>query len=186
MSKITPLRGFAGVRGAGESSDQLEAVKPWLRLFSAARCGNLARPDCLSATLADARGSKYTGRVILLLLAVVAAQILVGAIAARGIRSEDDFLVAGRRLGLLLASSSIFATWFGAESCIGAAGSAYSHGLSFTTTEPFAYGICLVLMGLLFAAPLWRLRVTTLADFFAMRFGRSTERIAALLDPKLS
>lgn len=119
--------------------------------------------------------------MLLLLLGLIVLQILVGVFAARSIRSEDDFLVAGRRLGLFLASTSIFATWFGAESCVGAAGAAYRQGVSATTTEPFAYGICLVLMGAWFAKQLWQQRVTTLADMFALRFGRSTERIAACL-----
>lgn len=119
--------------------------------------------------------------MLILLFLFVGLQLGVGFWAARSIRSEDDFLVAGRRLGPVLAAASIFATWFGAESCVGAAGAAYAHGIGPTTTEPFAYGLCLVLMGVFFAARLWRLRITTLADFFGVRFGASTERLAAVL-----
>ena len=119
--------------------------------------------------------------VLLWLLALVGLQVLVGVWAARSIRSEDDFLVAGRRLGLFLATTSIFATWFGAESCVGAAGAAYEQGFTPTSTEPFAYGAGLVLMGVWFASQLWSRRITTLADFFAQRFGLSTERFAACL-----
>jgi Na+/proline symporter len=119
--------------------------------------------------------------VLLLLFAFVACQLALGFWAARRIASADDFLVAGRRLGPVLATASIFATWFGAESCIGAAGNAYAEGVSIATTEPFAYGLCLVLCGLFFAARFHRERITTLADFFAGRFGRPTERLAALL-----
>ena len=90
---------------------------------------------------------------------------------ARRVRTEDDYLVAGRRLGLTFASVSVFATWFGAETCVGAAGQIYDTGLGVHSVEPFAYGICLVVMGLVFAAPFWRLRITTLADFFRRRFG---------------
>jgi Na+/proline symporter len=119
--------------------------------------------------------------VLIALFLFVALQLGVGFWAARSIRTEDDYLVAGRRLGPLLAAASIFATWFGAESCVGAAGTAYEAGIGPTSTEPFAYGLCLVLMGALFAARLWRLQITTLADFFARRFGASTERLAAVL-----
>jgi Na+/proline symporter len=119
--------------------------------------------------------------VLLLLALFVLAQLAVGFWAARQIGSEDDFLVAGRRLGPVLAASSIFATWFGAESCVGAAGSAYDHGLHADTTEPFAYGLCLVLMGLFFATRLHAARVTTLADYFAQRFGHGPERLVAVL-----
>jgi len=120
-------------------------------------------------------------RVLLLLALFVLAQLAVGFWASRRIGSEDDYLVAGRRLGPFLATTSIFATWFGAESCIGAAGNAYSHGLRADTTEPFAYGLCLVLMGVFFAARLHSERITTLADFFRRRFGAGPERLAAVL-----
>lgn len=115
------------------------------------------------------------------LLILVCLQLAVGVWAARRIRDEDDYLVAGRRLGPALAAVSIFATWFGAESCIGAAGHVYRFGIGPSTTEPFAYGVCLLLMGSLFAAHLWRRRVTTLADFVRQRFGGLAERTAALL-----
>ncbi len=119
--------------------------------------------------------------MLALLLAFVLVQLGVGLWASRRIGTEDDYLVAGRRLGPWLAASSIFATWFGAESCIGAAGNAYTHGLAWDTTEPFAYGLCLVGMGLFFAARMHRAQVTTLADFVAQRFGSGPERLAAIL-----
>jgi Na+/proline symporter len=119
--------------------------------------------------------------VLFALLAVILLQVGVGFWAARRVASDDDLLVAGRRLGPWLATASIFATWFGAESCIGAAGDAYESGLHALTVEPFAYGLCLVLMGLLFAARMHRLKLTTVADFFAIRFGAGPERLAAVL-----
>lgn len=115
------------------------------------------------------------------ILGYVMLQLGIGVWVSRRIRSEDDYLVAGRSLGPVLASASVFATWFGAETCVGAAGEVYSHGLTRTSVEPFAYGLCLVLMGLLFAAAFWRRRITTLADLFHGRYGRSTETLAAVL-----
>jgi Na+/proline symporter len=119
--------------------------------------------------------------VLVFLFVFVVAQLALGWVASRKIGSTDDYLVAGRRLGPWLTAISIFATWFGAESCIGAAGAAYSSGWGWHTTEPFAYGVCLIGMGLWFAAPLWRLGITTLADFFRLRFGPRTEHLAAVL-----
>lgn len=123
----------------------------------------------------------YTRRVLFVLFFYVAVQLGIGVWASRRIRNEDDYLVAGRSLGPILASTSIFATWFGAESCSGAAGSIYTDGLNLGSVEPFAYGLCLLLMGLVFATRFWRSRITTLADLFHGRYGRSTERIAAVL-----
>lgn len=114
-------------------------------------------------------------------LVYVAVQLVVGVLVSRRIKTEDDYLVAGRRLGPFLATVSIFATWFGAETCVGATGSNYADGLGAHSVEPFAYGICLVVMGFVFAAPMWRAGITTLADLFEKRYGRSVETLAALI-----
>jgi SSS family transporter len=111
----------------------------------------------------------------------IIAQLLVGAWVARRIRTEDDYLVAGRRLGYPLAIFTIFATWFGAETCIGAAGAIYEDGLSGGSADPFGYGVCLLLMGAVFAVPLWKRRLTTLADLFRQRYSPGVERFAVLL-----
>ncbi len=115
------------------------------------------------------------------ILGYLAVQLGIGVWASRRVHTEDDYLVAGRRLGYPLAVLSIFATWFGAETCIGAAGEIYREGVSFTSAEPFGYGLCLILMGVVFAAPLWRRKLTTLPDLFRQRFSVPVERLAALI-----
>jgi SSS family transporter len=115
------------------------------------------------------------------LLTYVLGQLAVGIAVSRRIRTEDDYLLAGRRMGPWLASGTIFATWFGAETCLGSAGSVYENGLSLGTSEPFAYGLCILFLGFVFAARLWRLGLTTLADFFRTRYSPAVERTAALL-----
>jgi len=115
------------------------------------------------------------------LIGYLALQLAIGAWASRSVRSEEDYLVAGRRLGPALATFSIFATWFGAETCIGAAGRAHAHGLSSTSAEPFGYGLCLLVMGAVYAVPLWRRNLTTLADLYGRRFSPAVERTAAVL-----
>lgn len=119
--------------------------------------------------------------LLLAILAYVALQLAIGFWVSRRIRTEDDYLVAGRRMGPLLAGGTIFATWFGAETCLGGAGEAYRNGISLGTSEPFAYGLCVVFMGLVFAVKLWKLRLTTLADFFRARYSRGVEQLAACL-----
>ena len=115
------------------------------------------------------------------ILGFVALQFAIGVWVSRRIATEDDYLVAGRRLGPLLVTGSIFATWFGAEAIVGAAGSAHRDGVSILSAEPFAYGVCIILMGLVFAVPLWRLRLTTLADLYRQRYSPLVERVAAVL-----
>ena len=115
------------------------------------------------------------------LLAYLAVQLGIGVWISRRIRSESDYLLAGRSLGYTLATFSIFATWFGAETMVGSAGNAYRDGVSLGNAEPFGYGLCLILAGLVFAGPLWRRRLTTLADLFRQRFSVAVERLVAVI-----
>jgi Na+/proline symporter len=118
---------------------------------------------------------------LLSLVAFLAVQFAIGVWISRRIVTEDDYLVGGRRFGYLLATFSIFATWFGAETVIGSSGTVYTDGLSLASAEPFGYGLCLVLMGALLARPLWNRGLTTLADLYRQRFGVGVERLAALV-----
>jgi Na+/proline symporter len=108
-------------------------------------------------------------------------QLGIGVWISRRIATEDDYLVGGRRFGYTLATFSIFATWFGAETVIGSAGEVYAGGVSLSSAEPFGYALCLILMGALLAKPLWDRGLTTLADLYRQRFGVSVERLAAVL-----
>ena len=119
--------------------------------------------------------------VVIGILAYVLLQLIVGAVVSRRIHSESDYLIAGRRLGYALATFTIFATWFGAETCIGAAGAIAEDGLAGGAADPFGYGLCLLFMGLVFARPLWRLKLTTFGDLFRQRYGPAVERIAVII-----
>ena len=108
-------------------------------------------------------------------------QFAIGVWVSRRVTTEDDYLVAGRSMGPVLVTGSIFATWFGAETVLGGAGRAHERGVSIASTEPFAYGLCIVLAGLVFAAPIWRRRLTTLADLYRQRYSPTVERVAAIV-----
>jgi len=114
-------------------------------------------------------------------LLYILLQLALGFWVSRRVKTEDDYLVAGRRLGFPIVMFTVFATWFGAETCIGSAGEAYRAGLSGTTADPFGYAGCLLLMGLVYAVPLWKRKLMTLADLFRWRYGPGVERLAVLL-----
>jgi Na+/proline symporter len=118
---------------------------------------------------------------LLALAGFLCLQLGIGVWVSKRIKTESDYLIGGRKLGYLLATFSIFATWFGAETVIGSSGQAFADGVSLASPEPFGYGLCLVLMGLLLAKPLWNRGLTTLADLYRQRFGIGVERIAAVL-----
>ncbi|MBS1213662.1 MAG: Na+/solute symporter [Proteobacteria bacterium] len=115
------------------------------------------------------------------IFAYILLQLLVGVLVSKRIASEDDYLLAGRSLGPGLGIFTVFATWFGAETCIGAAGSVYSSGLSGGSADPFGYAACLLVMGMLFAVPLWRRKLTTLADLFRQRYSPGIEKAVVLM-----
>jgi len=118
---------------------------------------------------------------LLAIVLYVLVQLGIGWWVSRRIRTEDDYLVAGRNLGYGLAIFTVFATWFGAETCVSAAGAIYESGLSGGSADPFGYAACLILMGLVFAVPLWKRRLTTMGDLFRQRFSPAVERLAVLL-----
>src|SRR5690606_22048241 len=133
--------------------------------------------------IAGARGGEASvlQPVLIGVLAYLAVQFAIGVLVSRRIASETDYVLAGRRLGLGLAAFSIFATWFGAETIVGAAGSIYSEGLSGGSADPFGYGLCLLVAGAVVAAPLWRRNYPAVGDPFRDRYSVGVERVAILL-----
>lgn len=115
------------------------------------------------------------------ILAYIVSQLIFVFWFSRRVRSETDYLLAGRSLGPWLGTFSVFATWYGAETCIGAAGEAYSRGVSGVLADPFGYAIGIVLFGVFFAANLWKRGLMTLADLFRSRYGGGVERLASLV-----
>lgn len=115
------------------------------------------------------------------ILTYIGASLVVGMIVSRKVHSESDYLIAGRQLGYLLTTFSIFATWFGAETCVGAAAAVYDKGLAGGNADPFGYTICLLLMAIIFAVPMWKRKLTTLADLYRQRYSPGVEKLAALI-----
>ena len=119
----------------------------------------------------------------MLFVAVVAYllfTLLIGIAASRWVRNARDFVLAGRKLPLFLASTALFATWFGSETVLGASSEFVSHGLIGVVEDPFGAALCLLLVGLLVARPLYRLNILTFCDFYRDRFGKRTELLSSL------
>ncbi|GAB3539833.1 high affinity choline transporter 1 [Spirosoma fluminis] len=109
------------------------------------------------------------------------SNVAVGAWAARRVTTSQDFVLAGRRLPLVLAASVTFATWFGSETIMGAPAMFIEGGVPAIIEEPFGSALCLFLVGAFFARPLYRLNITTFCDYFRIRFGRSAELLSAVM-----
>jgi SSS family transporter len=104
-------------------------------------------------------------------------QILLGVYLTRFIKSESDFFLGGRNLPTFAIAFSIFATWFGAETCIGSAGAVFKSGLSGSKAEPIGYGLCLLLTAIVIAPKIWNEKYITMGDFIKDRHSEMTEKI---------
>jgi len=114
-------------------------------------------------------------------LAYVLAQLIIGLLVSRSMKSESDYYLAGRKLGMGISTMTIFATWFGAETCIGSSGRVYSDGLAGGRADPFGYTLCILGMGIFFAVPFWKKQLTTLGDLFRIRYAPWVESIAVII-----
>lgn len=108
----------------------------------------------------------------------IAGTLLIGWWASRRVKSTADFVIAGRRLPLVVAASALFATWFGSETIMGASSEFVEHGLIGVIEDPFGAALCLFLVGMFFARPLYKLNLLTFNDFFRLRFGKQAEQIS--------
>jgi len=112
----------------------------------------------------------------------MAIMIAIGFYASRGAQSLSDFVVAGRKMPLWLCSISIFATWFGSGTMMGAATAAYEGDMLLMLGEPFSSGLALLLSGLFFARLYRRTRRLTWPEFFEARYGKVAGAFGAIAD----
>jgi SSS family transporter len=115
----------------------------------------------------------YANWVLAGLGVYMVVMLAIGWYSSRLIKSTSDFLVAGRRLGIPLATGTLFATWFGSGTAMGGAGNAYLYGNQGVIFDPWGAALCLVLVGFFFARWLRRGRYLTLVDLFESRYGRT-------------
>lgn len=115
------------------------------------------------------------------LVAYLALNIGVGLYAARRVKNSSDYLVAGHRLPLFMVVTTTFATWFGSETILGTSSTFIQEGLGGIVADPFGAALCLILVGLFFAVPLYRLKLLTIGDFYRKRYGRDIEVITSVV-----
>jgi len=115
-----------------------------------------------------------------LVIAYLLVSIGIGLYAATRVHNARDYIVAGRNLPMAMVLAMVFATWFGAETVLGISATFLEEGFRGLISDPLGASLCLVLFGLVFARPLYRMNLLTLGDFFRVRFNRSTELILSL------
>ena len=115
--------------------------------------------------------------VILYLLVTIA----IGLWAAKRVKNTADFAIAGRHLPLVMIITTTFATWFGSETVLGIPAKFVQSGLNGVVEDPFGAGSCLILVGLFFAARLYKMTLLTISDYYRERYGRVVEVVCSFI-----
>ena len=131
----------------------------------------------MSILFATANGSfnLASGTMKVLLVGIVVymiAMLLIGWFSRRKVSEMSDFLVAGRRLPLWMATATLLATWFGAGSSMGVAATVYSDGIGGVLADPFGAALSLILAGVFVVGMLRKKGCMTVTDIIERRFGK--------------
>lgn len=110
----------------------------------------------------------------------LAISVAIGLFAARRVKNTTDYVAAGRHLPLYIVTATVFATWFGSETVLGTTATFLKEGLRGLWSDPFGASLCLVLVGLFFARPLYKMNLLTLGDFYRIKYGRTVEVLCSV------
>lgn len=118
-------------------------------------------------------GYDYAWLVVLFIAIFFAIRLSVGIWAGRKVSDNTDYVVAGRKLPIHMAAASIMATWFAAETLMGASETAYDYGFQGVIFDPFGASVCLFLSGIFFVRLMRRAKYLTIVDFFERRYNKT-------------
>lgn len=103
-------------------------------------------------------------------VAYVLIMIPIGLYASRKVKNTGDYVLAGRSLPFYMALATVFATWFGSESILGASTKFAEGGFGNVIEDPFGAALCLIIAGLFFNRKLYNLSFLTIGDYFKDRY----------------
>lgn len=118
--------------------------------------------------------------LLFFIILYILGTLLIGFFAGRLVKNTQDYVLAGRSIPLIINASAFFATWFGAETVLGASSEFLEHGLLGVIEDPFGAALCLLLVGAFFARPLYKMNILSLGDFFRIRYGSRVELFASI------
>ena len=104
----------------------------------------------------------------------------IGVYAAMRVRNSVDYILAGRSLPIYVTIATVFATWFGSEAVLGMPATFMEEGLAGIVADPFGAGMCLIFVGVFFAARLYRMKLLTIGDYYRQRYGRTVETLVSI------
>lgn len=120
-------------------------------------------------------------RIVLFSLIYMLGMVMIGWYAGRKVKDDEDYVVAGRNMPAFLVTATLFATFWGGGTVLGASGAAFNDGLLGTIYDPFAAGLALVLIGLFFTRIFRRMEINSLDTYYYLRYGKTMNVIASIL-----
>lgn len=100
--------------------------------------------------------------------------------ASRFVKNTNDYVLAGRNLPFYMALATVFATWLGSDSILGASSYMAQGGFLEVMSDPFGAGLCLILIGVFFARKLYGMNFLTIGDYFEHRYNRTIATLMSL------
>lgn len=110
---------------------------------------------------------------IAIIVVYLVAMVAVGLWAARRASSTEDYRVAGRRLGPLFYTGTMSAVVLGGASTVGGIGLGYTYGISGMWLV-MAIATGLLVLSLVFAGRITRLKIYTVSQMLGLRYGHGT------------
>ncbi len=118
--------------------------------------------------------------VVVIVVVYLLIMLGIGYYSSKKIKSNEDFVVAGRRLGPILLAGTLAATEIGGGSSLGVVEKSYgSWGLS-ASWYVIAMGVAFIILSI-FAPKLRRAEVKTVPEYFRRRYGKASGLITTLI-----
>ncbi|WP_313816950.1 sodium:solute symporter [Citricoccus sp.] len=117
---------------------------------------------------------------IVIIALYLASMLLFGWWGRRRTSGTSDYLVAGRRLGPLLYTGTMSALVLGGASTVGGVGLGYEYGISGLWLVT-AIGVGVLLLSLLFAPTLQRLKIFTVSQMLTLRYGSEATQVSSIV-----
>lgn len=113
-------------------------------------------------------------------LVYMVLMIPISFYASKFVKNTNDYVLAGRNLPFYMALATVFATWLGSDSILGASSYMAQGGFLEVISDPFGAGLCLIIIGLFFAKKLYGLNHLTIGDYFEHRYNKTIATILSL------
>ena len=115
-----------------------------------------------------------------IVVAYLAGMLAFGWWGKSRTKNVSDYLVAGRRLGPLFYTGTMAAVVLGGASTVGGVGLGYKYGISGMWLV-VAIGAGVLLLSLLFASTLQKLKIYTVSQMLTLRYGTRSTQVSSIV-----